>query len=251
MQSPRKATYVNFQVTREGPVTTVQLDRPEKRNPINEEMTRELHDILDNLRDDAECRLVIVTGSGAAFCAGADLSRLKGIADPVERQKAFTATRGQRTTKLRDALNKLETLEQVTIAAINGFAIGGGWHMAMCCDFRFAAPEAQFWLPELDLGNPINAAAYARLVRAVGVMRAREFVMTCNHYTAQELMGYGILTRVAPKDHLMAEVRAFADKLLAKNADGLALAKAMALSLELSMRPRLKIMPPKGFLSEF
>ncbi|MEK7872335.1 MAG: enoyl-CoA hydratase/isomerase family protein, partial [Chloroflexota bacterium] len=77
MQSPRKATYVNFQVTREGPVTTVQLDRPEKRNPINEEMTRELHDILDNLRDDAERRLVIVTGSGAAFCAGADLSRLK------------------------------------------------------------------------------------------------------------------------------------------------------------------------------
>ncbi|MBI4307473.1 MAG: enoyl-CoA hydratase/isomerase family protein [Chloroflexi bacterium] len=241
--------YTNFLVTPDGPVTTVQLNRPEKRNPINEEMVGELHQVLDGIRDDAGCRIVIVTGSGPAFCAGADLSRLKGVADTEERLKVFTATRGRRTTKLRDALDKLEALEQVTIAAINGFAIGGGWHLAMACDFRYAAPEAQFWLPELDLGNPINAQAYARLARAVGVMRAKEFVMTCGHYNAQDLFNFGILTRVVPKGQLLSEARAFADKLLAKRPEGLALAKTLGNALELSMRPRVKILSPKEFLS--
>lgn len=241
--------YRDFLVTKEGPVTTVQLNRPEKRNPINEEMVGELHQILDGIRDDVECRIVVITGSGPAFCAGADLSRLKGVADQEERLKVFTAIRGRRPTKLRDALDKLEALEQVTIAAINGFAIGGGWHLVMACDFRFAVPEAQFWLPELSLGNPINAQAYARLARAAGVMRAKEFVMTCDHYGAPELLSFGLLTRVVPKERLLGEVRAFADKLLAKRPDGLALAKALGTALEQSMRPRLRVLPPKEFLS--
>src|SRR5688572_11627672 len=144
--------YEHFLVQKADRMATITLQRPEKRNPINEAMLLEFEAILQALRDDASTRAVIITGSGNTFSAGADLSIMKGVTDPAERQRLFAAARNRRIRLITRTFTMLENLEQVSIAAINGYAIGGGWGLSLACDFRLAVPGAQFWFPEVDLG---------------------------------------------------------------------------------------------------
>ncbi|MDO8532438.1 MAG: enoyl-CoA hydratase/isomerase family protein, partial [Dehalococcoidia bacterium] len=143
--------YKNFLLDQKGALATVTLNRPEKRNPVNEEMLQEFLDILTKLRDDPENRIIVITGSGPAFCSGADITRLKGAPTEEERLKQFDLARGKRRVYLQRALEMVDRMEQVTIAAINGFAVGGGLHLALACDFRVAADTATFWYPEITL----------------------------------------------------------------------------------------------------
>ncbi len=136
--------YTNFVVEKADRLATITLNRPEKRNPINEEMLKEFEAIVHDLRDDTESRVVIITGTGNAFCAGADLTIVKGVTDVAERQRLFARARNRRARLIGRTFSLLENLEQPSIAAINGFAIGGGWGLALACDFRFAVPGAQF-----------------------------------------------------------------------------------------------------------
>jgi enoyl-CoA hydratase len=209
--------YEHFLVARANHIATITLNRPEKRNPINVEMLKEFESILLELRDDAATRVVIVTGSGNSFCAGADLSIVKGIADQAERQRLFAQARNQRIRLINRLFTMLENLEQVSIAAINGYAIGGGWGLALACDFRLAVPGAQFWFPEVDLGVPLSLGPSARLFSMVGAGRAKEIILTCSRHTAEELLSWGMLSRVVPPEQLMNVAHDLATKLLTKH----------------------------------
>jgi enoyl-CoA hydratase len=209
--------YKNFLLEKAENIVTVTLNRPEQRNPIDEEMLIEFEQIALALRDDASSRAVLLTGTGHSFCAGADLSIVKGVTDPEERQRLFAQARNRRARLIGRTFSLFESLEQVTIAAINGFAIGGGWGLALACDFRLAVPGAQFWLPEVDLGVPLSIASTSRLVSIVGAARAKEIILTCGRYTAEELLGWGMLNRIVPPEQLMETARGLAKRLLAKN----------------------------------
>lgn len=191
-----------FLLTKDGPLATLTFNRPEKRNPLNIEVLLEMEALLHSVRDDPNLRVLIVTGSGNSFCAGADLSALKGITDPRERQRALH-TQGTRRTSLtaRVAL-VLRELEQTTIAAINGYAVGGGWMMSLACDFRIAVEHAEFWFPEVDLGVPLVPEGCRLLLELVGPARAKEIILTCRRYKAAELQQMGIVQQIVPATQL-------------------------------------------------
>ena len=180
-------------------------------------MLKELESILLELRDDAESRVVILTGTGNSFCAGADLSIVKGITDESEKQRIFAQHRNQRIRLINRIFTMLENLEQATIAAINGYAVGGGWGLALACDFRLAVPGAQFWFPEVDLGVPLSLGNSARLFTMVGAGRAKEIIIMCSRHTSEELRSWGMLSRVVARDELLPAAQELAGKLLAKH----------------------------------
>lgn len=209
--------YQNFLVDRDDKIAVITLNRPEKRNPINEEMLSEFEQIIMSLRDDASSRAVILTGTGNSFCAGADLSMVKGVTDPAERQRLFALARNRRARLIGRTFPLFENLEQVSIAAINGYAIGGGWGLALSCDFRLAVPGAQFWLPEVDLGVPLGIGTTSRLVSMIGIARAKEVIITGDRYTAEDLHSWGMINRLVVPEMLMETARDLAKRLIAKN----------------------------------
>jgi enoyl-CoA hydratase/carnithine racemase len=209
--------YQNFLVDRDDKIAVVTLNRPEKRNPINEEMLSEFEQIVMSLRDDASSRAVILTGTGNSFCAGADLSMVKGVTDPAERQRLFALARNRRARLIGRTFPLFENLEQVSIAAINGYAIGGGWGLALSCDFRLAVPGAQFWLPEVDLGVPLGIGTTSRLVSMIGIARAKEVIITGDRYTAEDLHSWGMINRLVVPEMLMETAHDLAKRLIAKN----------------------------------
>ena len=208
--------YKNFSIERHDQVVVVTLNRPEKRNPINEEMLTEFEQIVLSLRDDASSRAVILTGTGNSFCAGADLSIVKGVTDPAERQRVFAQARNRRARLIGRTFSLFENLEQVSIAAINGYAIGGGWGLALACDFRVAVPGAQFWMPEVDLGVPLGIGSTSRLVSMFGAARAKEIILTCDHYAAEDLFAWGGINRLVTPDKLLEAAQELARRLIAK-----------------------------------
>jgi len=208
--------YETFLVERAGPIATVSFNRPEKLNPINEQVTRELLAIVQELRDDEQTRVVILTGAGRAFCVGGDIAMFAEAVDPVyQRQQSDTAK--LRLEKMgRRLMDEWEQLDQVTIAVINGFAVGGGFSLATACDFRIAVSGARMWVSEVTLGMPFMWGANSRLINLVGMGKAKEIVMTGDVITAEEALTIGLVNRVVPLDQLQEETSAFADKLLSK-----------------------------------
>jgi enoyl-CoA hydratase/carnithine racemase len=215
-----------FRVNKEGAVAVLTFDRNEKRNPLNEDSVSELEANLMNLRDDEEVRALLFTGTGNTFSAGADLSRLKGVTDEAERQRLFGAVPAQRRRILRRTLNLLTNLEMPTVAAVNGFAVGGGWFLALACDLRIAVEGAEFWMPEVDLGSPGPRAPEEWLTAHVGAARAKEIIFTCRHFKAAELYQWGLLNRVVRKEELMPVAMELAQSLAAKKPAAILQAKA-------------------------
>jgi enoyl-CoA hydratase len=207
----------HFVLNKEGRVATLTFNRPEKRNPLNEEILLELEDMLYRVRDDPQVWVMIFTGSGNTFSAGADLSQIRGINDEQERQRIFAQYRKRRGRLVGRVLDVLVNLEPITIAAINGYAVGGGWALVLGCDFKIAVEEAQFWFPEVDLGVPLSAGSTALLAAHVGPTRAKEIIITCRRYKAAELLAMGLLNRVVQKDQLHPVVNELAQSLIAKN----------------------------------
>src|SRR5262249_16612971 len=156
-----------------GVVATVTLNRPDRRNSLSDAMLTELGAAFAELRDDASTRVVVVTAAPPAFSAGAAAPHAK--AKPAEEGPPPSLHREGRFRRLFERANTLlENLEQATICMINGHAVGGGWGLTLACDFRFAAAEAQLWIPEVDLGVPLGVASTTRFVRMVGPARAKE-----------------------------------------------------------------------------
>ncbi len=202
-------------LTRDGAVATVTLNRPDRRNALGDPLLIALAAALTELRDDATVRLVVVTGAPPVFSAGADAG-LRSSMSPEERRQALTNRKSQFRRLFERVTTLLESLEQPTIAVINGHAVGGGWGLALAADFRIAAAEAQFWIPEVELGVPLGVASTARFVRLVGPARAKEIIMECRRYSAAEAHAMGLVTRVVPGDTLAEAVREFGAKLLTK-----------------------------------
>jgi len=204
-------------VTREGGIVTVTVNRPKQLNAINLTVMRELDEVAAGLEDDADARVVIFTGAGdRAFLAGADISGFQGLT-PIT-----ALTFGQKIQRL---YSRIEALSQVTIAAVNGFALGGGCELTLCCDLVLAAETARFGQPEINLGIIPGSGGTQRLPRLVGLHRAKEIDFLGEMIDAQEAYRIGLANRVVPPDRLMAEARALAEKILARPAVALRMIK--------------------------
>ena len=236
----------NISLTRKGLIATVTLARPDRRNSLSDEMLAELGAAFAELRDDDSTRVVIVTGTPPVFSAGAD-APMRASMSPDERRRVFAERRTQFRRLFERVTGLLETLEQPTIAMINGHAVGGGWGLTLACDFRFAAAEAQLWIPEVELGVPLGVASTTRFVRLVGPARAKEIIMEGRRYAAAEALALGLVHRVFPADGLEAGVRDYAARLAAKPFRALAEVKARIDAIARTGTPAVNAMT-EGFL---
>jgi enoyl-CoA hydratase/carnithine racemase len=206
----------HFILDKEGGLATLTFNRPEKRNPLNEEILLELNELLCQLRDDADVRVLILTGTGntsvqAPTVAGERNDR------PARREKIFAEFAPRRTRLVERVLATLVNLELITIAAVNGYAVGGGWALVLGCDIRIAVAEAEFWFPEVDLGAPLSPSMIAMLNAHVGPSRTQEIILTCRRYTAPELRSLNLLNQVVAKEALVSTIASSANSLLKKN----------------------------------
>lgn len=232
----------HFLLEKEDRIATLTFNRPEKRNPLNEEILLELDNALCQVRDDADVRVLIFTGSGNTFCAGADLSLTRGIDDLNEREAIFRESAPRRTRLVERVIGTLVHLEPVTIAAVNGYAVGGGWGLVLGCDLRIAVEGAEFWFPEVELGVPLSPSIVALLAAHVGPARAKEMSLTCCHYSATQLLAMGMLNQVVMQEGLIPSVAKLAQSLATKNANAVMVSKATVNSVSLNqtvLRPDL------------
>jgi enoyl-CoA hydratase len=216
----------HFVLAKDGRIATLTFNRPEKRNPLNEEIALELEQLLYQVRDDKDVRVLIFTGTGNTFSAGADLSQVKGVTDPAERHRVFAPLGKRRVRLIGRVLHTLINLEQVTIAAVNGYAAGGGWALALACDMRVAVEEAEFWFPEVDLGVPLSPASTALVLAHVGPTLAKEIIIGCRRYKAAELLPMGMLNHIVKKADLMPTVQELAKSVADKKPSAVAVSKA-------------------------
>jgi enoyl-CoA hydratase/carnithine racemase len=238
---------MNVLLTRAAAVATVTLNRPERRNSLSDEMLIELGAAFAELRDDSTTRVVIVTGAPPVFSAGADAGHAKA-ATPEERRRLFLSRKSQFRRLFERANTTLENLEQATIAAVNGHAVGGGWGLALACDFRLAAAEAQFWIPEVDLGVPLGVGTTTRFVRMVGPARAKEIIMGGTRYSADEARAWGLVHRVVPGAELGQAAREYAELLARKPFRPMAEVKARINAIARAGIPEVNAMT-EGFLA--
>jgi enoyl-CoA hydratase len=195
-------------VERDGAVATVTLNRPKVLNALNQRTIAELGQAIDELEADPDVRVIILTGAGdRAFVAGADINEL-ATQSPVNGRDL--ARRGQ------TLFARIEQLGKPVIAAIGGFALGGGCELAMACTFRVAADTAKLGQPEVNLGLIPGYGGSQRLPRLVGKDRAMELILTGRQVTADEALRIGLVTRVVPAAALAQEVKLFAQELASK-----------------------------------
>jgi enoyl-CoA hydratase/carnithine racemase len=213
-------TYETLKVEREAPLMTVRLNRPEKLNAINRQMHLDLQTLCRELAQDFETRVVILAGEGRAFSSGADTSEWGQPGPDNELELRHLSGMGSRTSAA------LESLDQVTIAAIHGLAVGGAVVLALCCDLRVAEASAWFSIPEVELGIPLSWNALPRLSREVGPSRALELTVTCDRFSAEQADRYGMLSRVTPHGEEMTAARQMAAQIIAMPPLPVALTKA-------------------------
>jgi enoyl-CoA hydratase/carnithine racemase len=237
----------NVTLVRDGRIATLTLDRSEYRNSLSDDMLKELIEALTGLRDDRSSHVVIVTGTPPVFSAGAHFPARRGMS-AEERRQVFLSTPNQFRRLFERVTTLLENLEQATIAMVNGHAIGGGFGLTLACDFRWAAAEAMFSIPEVDLGVPLGVASTTRFVRLVGPARAKEIIMECRRYTAAEAHAMGLVHRVVPGEQLSAAVREYAAILGAKPFAPLAQVKARINAIARTGIPEVNAMT-EGFLT--
>ncbi|MBI3075814.1 MAG: enoyl-CoA hydratase/isomerase family protein [Deltaproteobacteria bacterium] len=200
-----------------GGIATITLNRPQALNAMSLEMQGELEAVLDRVEREDAVRVVILTGAGEkAFMAGADIGDFRGMTGPQ-------AVRYSQ--RIQGLVTRLERLGRPVIAAVNGFALGGGCELAMACDIIYAAETARFGQPEINLGIIPGAGGTQRLPRLIGKQRAKELIFTGDLIDAREAYRLGLVGRVVPLADLQGEVRALAEKLATKAPVALRLAK--------------------------
>lgn len=191
---------------KQGAVGILTIDRPEALNAINSELLDRLYDEAQRIATDDELRCLIITGAGKAFVAGADIAQMKGL---TKAEATEFAMKGHR------AFNALEALRIPIIAAVNGFALGGGCELALCADIRIASEKAKFGQPEVGLGITPGFGGTQRLIRTLNRAYAMELVLTGRVINAQEALQLGLVSRVTPPDELMNEAMCLAESIAA------------------------------------
>ena len=207
--------YRNLTLALEGRLSILTVNRPDVRNALDSETVQEFHRALNEIRQ-ARCTVLIVTGAGdKAFVSGADINAI--------RQRTRDDALASINSRLMSAI---EGHDAVSIAAVNGYALGGGCEVALACDLRIAAANAVFGLPEPTLGIIPGAGGTQRLPRIVGLGRAKEMILTGARWDAARALEAGLVSRVVPLPELMAAARALADQVLALGPLAVKLAKA-------------------------
>jgi len=200
-------TYETIRVETEQSILWIILNRPHKLNALNEAMLGELADILDIAENDSSIKCIIITGEGnKAFSAGADITMFSK-ATPVKAEELSKL--GQKV------FSKIEKMSKPVIASINGYALGGGLELALACDFRIAAENAELGSPEISLGIIPAWGGTQRLVRIVGLAKAKEIIMLGNRVKAEEALKMGLVNKMVPYDKLKDETGELAKKLSA------------------------------------
>ncbi len=180
------------------------LNRPEKLNPLSSHTLHEIELAARWFDEHHDLKVVVVSGAGRSFSAGADLSAFSTAAPMEDRQAGWRMGRA------------LDEMRAVTVARLQGWCIGGGLIVAAGCDLRIAACTARFSIPEVDLGIPLAWGGIPRLVREIGPALTKELVMTCRPFDADEARAAGFVNRVVPEEALDAEVEALVGSLMAK-----------------------------------
>jgi enoyl-CoA hydratase len=186
--------------TREEPIATVQINRPDVLNALNEEVLDELVTELTALDDDDAIRCIVLTGSEKAFAAGADIKENFVTATPISMLKQDLTTRWEAIRRIRTPI----------IAAVSGYALGGGCELAMICDIIVASETAQFGQPEINLGIIPGAGGTQRLTRTVGKYRANELILTGRRIKADEAKAIGLAAQVYPAASWLDDAKALA-----------------------------------------
>lgn len=197
-------------------VAVVTLDRPEALNALNAALLDQFGGVIDRIETDPSIRAVVVTGAGRAFVAGADITEMKGMT-PLEAE-AFSA-------RAHQSFGRLETLAIPTIAAVNGFALGGGCELALCCDWIYASSKAKLGQPETKLGLIPGFGGTSRLVRRVGLAWAKELVLVAEPISAEEAARIGLVNRVFEPDALLPAAIAAGEAVAARGPVAIRLAK--------------------------
>jgi len=197
------------------------LNRPDRLNAIGATMLQELAEAARWFDSHRELRVVIISGAGRAFCAGADLQDMPR-SDPQSQSWLYRREVGQYGLRASDAI---EQMRAVTIAQVQGYAVGGGVVLMAICDLRVAAEDASFFIPEIDLGIPLAWGGIPKLVREIGPAMTKELVMTCRRFSPTEAKAMGFVNRVVPLAKLEAETESLARELLAKPSVPVAITK--------------------------
>jgi 3-hydroxypropionyl-coenzyme A dehydratase len=198
-----------LKVEREEEIVQITINRQDKLNAMNLDVMNEFISLLDNLEKDSS-KVIIITGDGPkSFSAGADIEYMSSIGS-TEAEKY--ALRGH------EVLNRIEKLEKPVIAAVNGYALGGGCELALACDIRFASPNAQLGQPEVTLGICPGWGGTQRLLRIVGPSRAKDLIFSGRKITAEEAFSMGLVNKIIPSESLLSETRAYA-KTISKNSN--------------------------------
>lgn len=191
-----------------GAVCTLTINRPDALNALSTEVLSELSLALDEVAEDSSVRVLVITGAGRSFVAGADIAEMSGLTP--EQALAF----GQKGSAV---FRKLELLPIPVIAAVNGFALGGGCELAMACDIRYASDKAKFGQPEVGLGITPGFSGTQRLPRLVGAGVAAELILTARVIRADEALTIGLVNKVIPADELMTTVYTLAEEIATKS----------------------------------
>lgn len=197
--------YETILVEPDPPIAVVRLNRPKVLNALNSTVIAELVDALENLDRDPAVRCIILTGNERAFAAGADISEMADltIADQLQRDQFA-------------AWDRIRRVRKPLIAAVSGYALGGGCEVALMCDLIVASETARFGQPEINLGIIPGAGGTQRWAQAVGKVRAMEVCLSGDAITAEQALAWGLVNRVTPADTYLDEARALALKLAAK-----------------------------------
>ena len=198
-------------------IAIVTINRPKALNALNSETLAELNQTFSDISKRKDVKVVILTGSGEkAFVAGADISEMVNASASEGRAMGLLA---------KEAFSKLEEMPQVSIAAVNGFALGGGCELSMACDIRIAAENAKFGQPEVGLGIIPGFGGTQRLPRLIGKGRAKELIFTCDIIDANEAYRIGLANKVVPQAELLNYCKDMAKKIMSKGSYAISVAK--------------------------
>ncbi len=197
----------NLLITKDENVAILSINRPQALNALSIEVLKELDTALINLEKDNDVFVIIITGEGKAFVAGADIGEMKDMSPEKAREFAMLGS---------SIFRRIELMDKVVIAAVNGFALGGGCELAICCDILLAGEKAKFGQPEVGLGITPGFAATQRLSKIVGIKKAKELIFTGAMIGAEEAGRIGLVNHVFPQEELMSKALGLAKTIALK-----------------------------------
>jgi enoyl-CoA hydratase len=202
--------------SKERGIATIKLNRPKVLNAMNKQLWLDFQAALEDAKNDSSVKVLVVTGEGRAFSTGADLKESK--TRTIEAYREYLE-------ELQEASRKIIRFEKPTLAAINGYAIGSGYELALACDIRIAAQEAQIGSPEAKVTSSVTGGAFRLVQDLIGPGKAKELLFTGEYIDGREAQRIGLVNKAVPLDQLDAEIRSMAEKIAANSSISLKMIK--------------------------